>query len=118
MTRRPKHRSGTATTKSVDDPRQPWLFPKEDLLNDGVIAQRYGDFDGDVPPLSTGRKGRQRMKRPSSMSYPNGRLLDTGLRAVSLAARGSGMEANCITNQAQLYGEFIVAGPSTEGEAA
>ena len=50
MTRRLNRRPGAMTAIAVEDPRKPWLFPKEDLLNDGVIAKRYGDFDGDVPP--------------------------------------------------------------------
>jgi len=35
----------------TDDPRQGWLFEKEDLLSNGVIANRYGDFVQVLAPV-------------------------------------------------------------------
>ena len=53
MTRRLNHRPGAVTAKAVEDPRQGWLFPKEELLSHGVIVKNYGDsrFGQDVTPL-------------------------------------------------------------------
>ena len=35
----------------VDDPRQGWLFPKEELLSNRVIVNKYGDFVQVFAPL-------------------------------------------------------------------
>jgi hypothetical protein len=35
----------------VDDPRQGWLFPPEELLGHGEIPNRYGDFAQVFAPI-------------------------------------------------------------------
>ena len=43
MTRRRRY-APKAGTPFVDDPRQGWLFEKQELLSNGIIANTYGDF--------------------------------------------------------------------------
>ena len=50
--RRKQNHSGAVGSKAIDDPRQGWLIPKEELLRQGVIVSRYGDFDRNFTPLS------------------------------------------------------------------
>jgi hypothetical protein len=43
VSRRHNQLSQKVTGRVAEDPRQGWLFPTEELLNQGVIVSRRGD---------------------------------------------------------------------------
>jgi hypothetical protein len=44
MNRRNEHLSRAVAAGIADDPRRGWLFPMEELLSQGAIVSRQGDF--------------------------------------------------------------------------